>query len=127
MGFKQRIEECIEMEDFTLWVKKQSGQSQVNFCPFCGFAAAIKIGKKPHKHITATPSKFGERIENDIRAGRVSLAAAEALRNTVDRYWEDCVLNNPHIKSLHGGDMNPDILEDRITLLHVVFQAKKEK
>jgi hypothetical protein len=37
------IDECIERNDGTLWVGNPEFSSRVNFCPFCGYAAKVKL------------------------------------------------------------------------------------
>lgn len=41
---------CLEKEDGTLWVNNEEYESQVNFCPYCGYPARIKAVVKPIKH-----------------------------------------------------------------------------
>ncbi len=37
------IGKCTEYADGTLWVDNGEYGSQVNFCPFCGYEAKVKI------------------------------------------------------------------------------------
>jgi hypothetical protein len=41
-GYGAAIEGCSEKEDGTLWAGNGEYDSQVAFCPYCGFAARIK-------------------------------------------------------------------------------------
>ena len=127
MGFEENTEGCVELADFTLWVRQHTGQFQVNVCPFCGFTAAIKIGEPPHKHVTATQSRFSKQMERDIKNGVIRREVAEAFRKAVDEKWEEDVLNNPHIKRLHGAFMDPSITSDRIKLMVAVHAAEDEE
>ena len=36
------IDQCVEREDGTLWAGNGEYESQVNFCPACGYAAKVK-------------------------------------------------------------------------------------
>jgi len=42
-GYGYAIYECEENERGELWVGNDEYGSQVNFCPFCGAAAKVKI------------------------------------------------------------------------------------
>lgn len=37
------IDCCDEREDGTLWVDNDEYGNQVNYCPFCGYEAIIKV------------------------------------------------------------------------------------
>lgn len=37
------VEACYEEGDGTLWVHNTEYASQVNFCPYCGYAAKVKV------------------------------------------------------------------------------------
>ena len=37
------IERCEEKEDGSLWVRNREYGSRVNFCPFCGYPAKVKM------------------------------------------------------------------------------------
>lgn len=40
------IDKCWESDDGILWVDNDEYCSQVNYCPYCGYQAKIKIEKK---------------------------------------------------------------------------------
>ena len=42
--YGQAITQCVELEDGTLTVDNDEYGSQVNFCPYCGYEAKVKIG-----------------------------------------------------------------------------------
>lgn len=42
-GYGQAIEECDEREDGTLWAGNGEYGTRVNFCPFCGYSAKVKV------------------------------------------------------------------------------------
>jgi hypothetical protein len=39
------IEDCSENENGELWVGNGEYESQVNFCPYCGFKAPVQLRK----------------------------------------------------------------------------------
>jgi len=43
-GYGAAINICIELKNGELWVGNGEYGSQVNYCPFCGKEALIKIG-----------------------------------------------------------------------------------
>ena len=42
-GYRPAINYCCEHEDGTLHVSNDEYESQVNFCPVCGYEAKVKI------------------------------------------------------------------------------------
>jgi hypothetical protein len=44
--FGHAIEGCYEKEDGTLWAGNGEYESQVSFCPYCGYQAKIKPNPK---------------------------------------------------------------------------------
>jgi len=42
-GDAEAITRCFEKSDGTLWVENGEYRSQVNFCPFCGYEAKVKV------------------------------------------------------------------------------------
>ena len=47
IGYGQAIELCEERGDRTLWVSNSEYGTQVNFCPACGFKAAVQVIDAP--------------------------------------------------------------------------------
>lgn len=43
------VEKCEEADDRTLWVDNDEYDTQVNFCPFCGYKAKKQLEKEPEK------------------------------------------------------------------------------
>ncbi len=42
-GYGPAIDECREDEDGRLWAFNSEYETQVNFCPFCGHEAKVKV------------------------------------------------------------------------------------
>jgi len=42
-GFGGSISYCLEDASGELWVGNDANENQVNFCPFCGFEAKVRI------------------------------------------------------------------------------------
>ena len=45
-GYGAAIDICTEHEDGTLWCGNSEYGSQVNFCPYCGFEARVRVLQK---------------------------------------------------------------------------------
>ena len=51
VDFTIQITQCAEEDNLTLWLENEIDESnlegvQVNFCPFCGYEAKVKIGEE---------------------------------------------------------------------------------
>jgi Zn ribbon nucleic-acid-binding protein len=50
-NFTIKITQCAEDDDLTLWLENELDENnlegvQVNYCPFCGYEAKVKIGEE---------------------------------------------------------------------------------
>lgn len=44
-AYGDAIRYCFEGEDGKLWITNEEYASQVNFCPYCGYKAAVAVEK----------------------------------------------------------------------------------
>lgn len=48
-GFGAAVDSCTERSDGTLWAGNDEYATQVNFCPFCGYSARVRLTDTQHK------------------------------------------------------------------------------